>query len=161
MTAGKGCVISEATRKKMSESAKKKVFSASHRAALSKASKGRKLSKEHKENISRARRGKPVPSRRGVPLSEECKKNISKALKGQKHSKEHMEKFQAASALAREGRIVTDEQREKHRISAKKMWKSPEYRRKRKEALTRKRREKELSCSDDGGKGQVSSDDFC
>ena len=58
---------------------------------LSQALKGRKLTEEHKRNISKAKKG--------VKFTEEHKRNISKAKKGTKFTEDHILKIKEAQRL--------------------------------------------------------------
>ena len=106
-----GKIISESTRRKMSESCAgknnhrfgKKV-SEETRSKMSLAKKGKpghKLSEEHKQNISKSNIGKK--------LSEEHKQNIGKSCKGNFHTKESKSKMSKSKI----GHVVSEEARKK------------------------------------------------
>lgn len=62
---GEGCagrILSEETKKKLSESHKGRKFTEEHRQKLSKAKKGKKITQKHRENMSNALLGKNNPS---------------------------------------------------------------------------------------------------
>ena len=91
----KGKILSEETRKKMSESRKGKnnhnygkSLSEETRRKMSEGHKGKILSEEHKRKISEANKGKNKP-----PLSEEHKLKLSKAHKGKILSEETRKKM--------------------------------------------------------------------
>ena len=92
-----GCKYSEETRKKMSETKKKRCSDPEYRKKLSKAHKGKVLSEEtrkkmsetqkklhsdpeYRKHMSEIKKGKPHKPHK--PLSEETKKKMSKAKKG-------------------------------------------------------------------------------
>ena len=83
----KNKVLSDETRRKMSEARKGKTLSVEHKQKLSKANKdnkhflGKKHSKESKRKISESLRGKTH--------TDTTKRKISEAHKGKKHTKEH------------------------------------------------------------------------
>jgi hypothetical protein len=76
-----GCIRSEETKEKLSESMK-----------------GRTFSEEHKRKLSEAGR-----RRKGGPLSEERKRKISEALKGKALSEEHKRKMSEAKKGKKRG----------------------------------------------------------
>lgn len=91
----KGKILSKKTRKRMSESGKKKVFTYEHRKNMSIAQKRRKrvpFTNEHKRNLSISMegresfwKGKKMPCsgwNKNIPCSKEHKEKISKANKG-------------------------------------------------------------------------------
>lgn len=88
-----GLKHSDATKIKMSESAK-----------------GRKASYETKKLLSKIRTGKKLK-----PLTDEAKKKISEANKGRKHTQDEIDKI----SLGNKGKIVSDETRIKLSISLK------------------------------------------
>ena len=72
---GDGCVASEETRIKISNS-----------------NKGKKRSEETRRKMSLAKKGKPAPNK-GKPMSEEQKRKIGEASKGKHHSEESKKKM--------------------------------------------------------------------
>jgi group I intron endonuclease len=87
----KGHTHSEETRKKISESNKRRIISEETRKKISESRKGEKhhyfgkhLTEEHKIKISKSEKGKI--------MTEEAKKKISEKLKGIKQSEEHIRK---------------------------------------------------------------------
>ena len=88
------------TRKKMSESGKKKVFTESHKKNLSKGlmgntrSLGRILSEEHKQKISKSLEGNKRAA--GTQHTEEWKRTKSERQKGTKRSEETKAKMREA-----------------------------------------------------------------
>lgn len=84
-----GYVISEETRKKISESNKGRVLSTESREKISDTLKGHPVSNETKEKIKKAHQGKP--------LSDETKKKLSEAQKGRNCSDETKEKIRKAN----------------------------------------------------------------
>lgn len=82
-------------RKRMSESAKVKVFSDEHRRKLSESGKQRIITEEHRKNMSEAHKGHKMPlkvaeslrqANLGRTLSEEHRKKIALANTGKKHT---------------------------------------------------------------------------
>jgi len=80
-----GCIPSEETKRKMSESKKGKTLSDKHRKNLSDAQKGRTFSEEHRRKLSESKKGKSLP--------EETKNKISEATKGKTFSEETRRKL--------------------------------------------------------------------
>ncbi|QGF20248.1 G-I-Y Y-I-G endonuclease [Gordonia phage Sixama] len=74
----RGNTITPATRLKMNESLRHRVFTEEHRRKLSEKSKGRKLPVEARRKMSEAKIGKPAPNR-GIPHSETTKQNMKLA----------------------------------------------------------------------------------
>lgn len=91
MTAGgdgtSGLVVSEETRKKLSEVRKGKPKSEEHKRKISEAKKGKPKSEEHKRKLSESHKGKK--------LSEETKRKMSESQKGKPKSEEHKRKLGA------------------------------------------------------------------
>ena len=115
-------VISEETRKRMSESKKGKPsprkgchLSEEQKQKISVANKGRKHTDEAKQKISQA--SKHQTRKTGYHLSDEHREHISNGLKGKKKTKEHIEKVR----LANTGRKFTDEHKRKLSESHKKI----------------------------------------
>lgn len=87
---GRKNVMSDESRRKLSETKKGKKFSEAHKKALSEARRknktsamaGRKHSEEAKAKMSLAKKGK-VSNRKGVKLSEETRRKLSESHKGQ------------------------------------------------------------------------------
>lgn len=80
--------VTDATRKKMSESFKGRVISQKQREDISKTLSGRKLTAEHRANIKKGQAW-----RKGVPRSEETKQKMREARAGQVFSEEHKRKM--------------------------------------------------------------------
>ena len=88
---GSGAIVSEETRRKLSEAGKSRIFSEETRRKLSEASKGRTHSEETKIKMSEAAKGKTFSeeTRRKISEanknpSEETKRKMSEAKKGKK-----------------------------------------------------------------------------
>ena len=81
-----------------------------HKTAISKANRGKKLSIEHKNKISTK---KKKINKKDKVVYEETKKKMRKSKKGKKLSIEHKKKISESG----KGRIYTDEQKEKLRLS--------------------------------------------
>ena len=73
-----GYIVSEETRKKMSESHKGKIFTEETRRRLSEAHKGKIITEETKRKMSESRKGKNNPNF-GKPRTEETRRKISEA----------------------------------------------------------------------------------
>lgn len=73
-TGGEGCIVSDDTKKKMSESHKGKHLSEEHRKKLSESHKGKQFSEETKKKISESKKGRH--------FSEETRRKLSERLKG-------------------------------------------------------------------------------
>jgi hypothetical protein len=96
-----GRIVSNETRKKISDGHAGKPLSEEHRKKLSEAHTGKKLSPEHIEKL----RGKAIPI--------ETRERISQTLQGRKRPSEVIEKIRQGNL----GRIVSEETREKLRKS--------------------------------------------
>lgn len=81
----KGKLLSEETRKKLSEAHRGHYVSEEQKRKISEANKGKKRSEETRKRISGGHKGKPGPNK-GKPRSEETKAKISATLKS-KHWK--------------------------------------------------------------------------
>ncbi|QKE56471.1 endonuclease [Bacillus phage YungSlug] len=97
-----GLVVSDETRKKLSERTK-----------------GRKVSEETRRKIGESNR----KANSGKKMSEETKRKISEALKGKKHSEEAKKNM----SKAQKGRVVTQEHREKIKKTLKEKHQNPDF----------------------------------
>jgi hypothetical protein len=95
---------SEETRRKMSESHKSKTLSKETKIKMSESSKGKTHSEETKIKMSEAKKGRSRP-----PHSEETKRKLSEANKGKKQSEEHRRK----NSEVNKGRTHSEESRKK------------------------------------------------
>ena len=115
----KGHLVSEETRKKISESQKGKLFSEEHKKKLSEAQKGnknslgKKRSEETKNKLSEVHKGRPGPNK-GKHLSEEIKNKISQTLKGKLvgdknpfYGKKHLDETKKKNSEAHKGNTNT------------------------------------------------------
>jgi len=123
---------SEATRKKMSEAAKKRPkISEATRKKLSESQKGKKMPKKSEATLK-----KMSEAQKGKKLSEATRKKLSESQKGKKNSEAHNRKISEAMkgrqfsdewrkkmSVARRKRITTEETKEK----MSKTWSSPKY----------------------------------
>jgi hypothetical protein len=98
---GSGAIVSEETRRKLSEAGKSRIFSEETRRKLSEASKGRTHSEETKIKMSEAAKGKT--------FSEETKIKLSASSKGKTHSEETKIKMSEAA----KGKTFSEETRRK------------------------------------------------
>ena len=81
----KGKVVSEETRRKLSEARKRRVLTEESKRKISETQKGKVVSEETKRKISEAKKGKR--------LSEETRRRMSEARKGIVFSEEHRKKL--------------------------------------------------------------------
>jgi hypothetical protein len=98
---GSGAIVSEETRRKLSEAGKSRIFSEETRRKLSEASKGRTHSEETKIKMSEAAKGKT--------FSEETRIKLSASSKGKTHSEETKIKMSEAA----KGKTFSEETRRK------------------------------------------------
>lgn len=120
-----GYIVSEETRKKMSEANKGKIFTEETRRRLSEANKGKIKTEETRRKLSEANKGKNHPNF-GKSLSEETKRKISKAHKGRIHTEEFRRKISKAT----KGRVVSEETKRKMSEARKGIPRTEESRRK-------------------------------
>lgn len=121
----KGKIVSEETRKKMSESRKKHAGP----------NKGKSMSNEQKQKLSRSHTGKIVSqatvdkileSRKGYTHSEETKRKIAEGNKGKAMpSKTNAQKKAVSEKL--KGRVMTEETKRKMSESRKAYWAAKQY----------------------------------
>ena len=130
---GDGCVVSEETRKKMSEamSGEKNPFYGKHHSEESKKKMSESLkglqtgeknpmfgkhhSEESKKKMSYVRKGKPAHNK-GKPMSEETRRKLSLAQKGEKHhmfGKHLSEETKQKISESQKGKHPTEETRKK------------------------------------------------
>jgi hypothetical protein len=98
---GSGAIVSEETRRKLSEAGKSRIFSEETRRKLSEASKGRTHSEETKIKMSEAAKCKT--------FSEETRIKLSASSKGKTHSEETKIKMSEAA----KGKTFSEETRRK------------------------------------------------
>lgn len=128
--ASKGRVVTEETKKKISESKKGKSFSEETREKIREARKGRVVTKETRKKMSESHKGnksntgkkfseevkkKISESQKGKLVSEETKKKLSEARRGRKMvplSEEHKKKISVAGK-GRKGKSPSEETRKK------------------------------------------------
>jgi group I intron endonuclease len=96
----KGCKTSEETKEKLSKVGKGRKMPDTTRNALYASVKGHSKSEETKRKLSESHKGKPGWNK-GIPCTEECKRNISNSLMGRPLSDEHRK----AISKANKGRI--------------------------------------------------------
>ena len=113
-----GAVVSDETRRKMSEALKGKTRSKEIRRKISEAHKGKTHSEETKRKMSDTRKGKTFSeetkrklseAKKGKTFSEESKRKMSEAHKGKTFSEEHKRKM----SETRKGKIPSKETRRK------------------------------------------------
>jgi len=112
-----GAIISDETKRKMSESGKGRIFSEEHKRKMSEASKGNTcmVGKTHSEETRR----KMSESGKGRIFSEEHKRKMSEAHKGKTISKETRRKL----SEVQKGRTFSEESKRKMSEAAKgKKW---------------------------------------
>ena len=85
-----GYIVSEETRRRMSESRKDRIFSDETKRKISESNRGKKRSEETKRKLSKAAFNR-------LPVSEETKRKMSKSGKGRKTSPETKRKLSKAS----------------------------------------------------------------
>lgn len=121
-TGGEHPMLSEETKKKLSEAMKGRVVSEEERKKMSDRMKGQILSEETRRKISEAKRGhihseetcrKLSEANKGRIHSEETRKKISEARKGQRPTEEMRRK----NSEAHKGRIHSEEERRKISVS--------------------------------------------
>ena len=101
-------MISETTRRKMSEAHKGHVVTEETRKRLSEANKGRVVTDETRKKMSEAHK-EQVPWNRGIKLSKELREKISKGQTGRILSQITRDKI----ALSHKGKTASDETRKK------------------------------------------------
>ena len=110
-----GYIVSEETRKKMSESHKGKIKTEEHRRKLSEAHKGKIITEESKRKMSESSKGKNNPNF-GKPRTEETKRKMSEAHKGKiitEESKRNMSEAKKGKNNPNFGKPRTEETRRK------------------------------------------------
>jgi hypothetical protein len=108
-----GSAVSDATKKKISESQKGKTFSEETKLKMSEAQKERKrgpLSEEHKQSLSEANKGKT--------RSDESRRKMSEVHKGKPKSEEHCRRM----SEIRKGKTRSEETRLKLSTAKKDYW---------------------------------------
>ena len=117
-----GAVVSDETRRKMSEALKGKPRSKEIRRKISEAHKGKTHSEKSRRNMSESQKGKTI--------SEETKRKLSEAKKGKTHSEETKRKL----SEAKKGKTFSEEHNRKLSESQKGKSRSEESKRKLSEA---------------------------
>ena len=117
-----GAVVSDETRRKMSEALKGKPRSKEIRRKISEAHKGKTHSEKSRRNMSESQKGKT--------FSEETKRKLSEAKKGKTHSEETKRKL----SEAKKGKTFSEEHKRKLSESQKGKSRSEESKRKLSEA---------------------------
>ena len=117
-----GAVVSDETRRKMSEALKGKPRSKEIRRKISEAHKGKTHSEKSRRNMSESQKGKT--------FSEETKRKLSEAKKGKTHSEETKRKL----SEAKKGKTFSEEHNRKLSESQKGKSRSEESKRKLSEA---------------------------
>ena len=117
-----GAVVSDETRRKMSEALKGKPRSKEIRRKMSEAHKGKTHSEKSRRNMSESQKGKT--------FSEETKRKLSEAKKGKTHSEETKRKL----SEAKKGKTFSEEHKRKLSESQKGKSRSEESKRKLSEA---------------------------
>jgi group I intron endonuclease len=113
-----GRILSEETKKKISESNKGKKHNPETIKKIAEKHRGQKRSGETRLKISEANRRRK--------LSQETKDKIADAHRGKKHSEEHKQLL--SDINLRRWENASQSQREAHGISSKRNWENPEYR---------------------------------
>ena len=104
MGQGKGRVLSDETREKMSKAQKGKIFSEEHRKNISKVNKGRKHTNETRKKMSESRTGEKHWNY-GQHHSEDTRQQIRNSLKGHKMSKDFIIKNREKGIIAQYGSL--------------------------------------------------------
>jgi rubrerythrin len=141
-----GAVVSDETRRKMSEALKGKPRSKEIRRKISEAHKGKTHSEKSRRNMSESQKGKT--------FSEETKRKLSEAKKGKTHSEETKRKL----SEAKKGKTFSEEHKRKLSESQKGKSRSEESKRKLSEANKGKKwwndgcgnRKRMVECPGDG-----------
>ena len=141
-----GAVVSDETRRKMSEALKGKPRSKEIRRKISEAHKGKTHSEKSRRNMSESQKGKT--------FSEETKRKLSEAKKGKTHSEETKRKL----SEAKKGKTFSEEHKRKLSESQKGKSRSEESKRKLSEANKGRKwwndgcgnRKRMLECPGDG-----------
>jgi len=124
-----GAVVSDETRRKMSEALKGKPRSKEIRRKISEAHKGKTHSEESRRNMSESQKGKTFSeetkrklseAKKGKTFSEETKRKLSEAKKCKTHSEEHKRK----NSEAHKGKTHSEEHKRKNSEArkGKKCW---------------------------------------
>jgi len=100
--------ITDEIRKKMSESAKKKIFTEEHRRNMGNARRGRTHTEEAKRKMRESKLGDKNPRRQKVFTEEECKK-MSEMSKRRVFTEEYRRNL----SIAGKGRVVSEETKRK------------------------------------------------
>ena len=113
-----GAVVSDETRRKMSEALKGKPRSKEIRRKISEAHKGKTHSEESRKNMSESQKGKTFSeetrrkiseTRKGKTFSEETKRKMSEVKKGKTFSEEHKRKL----SESQKGKTLSEETKRK------------------------------------------------
>ena len=127
---GDGGIVSEESRKKMSESHKRLLSREKHPML------GKHHSEESKKKMSNAKKGKPSHNK-GKPMSEETKKKLSESKKGLQtgeknpmFGKHHSEETKQKIGEVHKGKHISEEQKKKLSIALKGRIMSDEHKKK-------------------------------
>ena len=127
---GDGGIVSEESRKKMSESHKRLLSREKHPML------GKHHSEESKKKMSNAKKGKPAHNK-GIPMSEETKKKLSESkkglLSGEKNpmfGKHHSEETKQKIGGVHKGKHISEEQKKKLSVALKGRIMSDEHKKK-------------------------------